>query len=149
MTDAQARLKACERCAVLEDLLETATSERDMARDESRKADEETLALKVRDVSKLANDMTGSYAAIKAFQHRAKVAEAALARMTRTPDAQPSSTDEVERVVSFAITMFRAFLVGVECNKGVRGWSRESSDLSEKAFVEALNDYAASMVTKP
>jgi hypothetical protein len=70
----------------------------------------------------------------------------------RQHDAQPSSTEEVERVDGFAITMFRAFLVGVECNKGVRGWSRESSDLAEKAFVEALNDYAAAiaaMVTKP
>lgn len=70
----------CERCAVLEDLLETATSERDKARDESRKADEETLALKVRDVIRLARDMTGSYAVIKEFQRRAEEAEAALAK---------------------------------------------------------------------
>lgn len=33
----------CERCAVLEDLLETATSERDKARDEATKADREAL----------------------------------------------------------------------------------------------------------
>lgn len=70
----------CERCAILEDLLETATSERDKARDESRKADEETLALKVRDVGRLARDMTGSYAVIKDFQRRAEDAEAALAK---------------------------------------------------------------------
>jgi len=34
---------ACVRCAVLEDLLETATSERDKARDEASKADREAL----------------------------------------------------------------------------------------------------------
>lgn len=33
----------CARCAVLEDLLETATSERDKARDEATKADREAL----------------------------------------------------------------------------------------------------------
>ena len=36
----------CQRCVVLEDLLETATSERDKARDEATKADRETLSIK-------------------------------------------------------------------------------------------------------
>jgi hypothetical protein len=38
--------ETCARCAVLEDLLETATSERDKARDEAGKADREALSLK-------------------------------------------------------------------------------------------------------
>jgi hypothetical protein len=70
------------RAIVLEDLLETATSERDKARDESRKADEETLALKVRDISRVAADMTGSYATIKAFQRRAEAAETEMVDMS-------------------------------------------------------------------
>lgn len=80
MTTAQKGGVPCQRCAVLEDLLETATSERDKARDESRKADEEALALKVRDVGRVASVMTGSYAAIKAFQRRAETAESELAK---------------------------------------------------------------------
>lgn len=37
---------SCNRCVVLEDLLETATSERDKARDEAAKADREALSMK-------------------------------------------------------------------------------------------------------
>jgi hypothetical protein len=70
------------RAIVLEDLLETATSERDKARDESRKADEETLALKVRDISRVAQEMTGAYATIKAFQRRTEAAELEMADMS-------------------------------------------------------------------
>lgn len=40
----------CLRCSVLEDLLETATSERDKARDEASKADRETMSLKHREM---------------------------------------------------------------------------------------------------
>ncbi len=69
----------CERCTVLEDLLETATSERDKARDESRKADEETLELKRLNIGIVARDMTDAYRVIKQFERRAKDAEAALA----------------------------------------------------------------------
>lgn len=71
----------CERCAMLEDLLETATSERDKARDESAKADDEVLALKVRDIVRLTESLVGSYAAIKAFEKRALRAEAKLDAM--------------------------------------------------------------------
>jgi hypothetical protein len=65
--------------ALLRDLLDTATRERDKARDESRKADEEALAHKVRNISRLGRDMMDSYGAIKQFQRRAEAAEAALA----------------------------------------------------------------------
>jgi len=37
----------CTRCEVLEDLLDTATSDRDKARDEAGKADREAMALKL------------------------------------------------------------------------------------------------------
>lgn len=73
----------CERCAMLEDLLETATSERDKARDESAKADDEVLALKVRDIVRLTESLVGSYAAIKAFEKRALKAEAKLAAVKK------------------------------------------------------------------
>jgi hypothetical protein len=61
-------------------LLETATSERDKARDESRKADDETLELKRTNISIVARDMTDSYRVIKTFERRAKKAEAELAK---------------------------------------------------------------------
>ena len=76
----QPKEQGCQRCAVLEDLLNTATSERDKARDESRKADDETLELKVRNISRLGRELTDSYRAIKAFERRAEEAEAALAK---------------------------------------------------------------------
>ncbi len=76
---------SCERCAVLEDLLETATSERDKARDESRKADEETLELKRRNIGIVALDMTDAYRVIKEFERRAKEAEARLASKDDRP----------------------------------------------------------------
>lgn len=73
----------CQRCAVLEDLLETATSERDKARDEAAKADDEAVALKVRDIVRLTESLTGSYRAIKAFEARALAAEAKLKALGR------------------------------------------------------------------
>ena len=73
----------CERCAVLEDLLETATSERDKARDEAAKADDEALALKVRDIVRLTESLLCSYEAIKAFERRALNAEAKLAAVKK------------------------------------------------------------------
>jgi hypothetical protein len=51
----------------------------------------------------------------------------------------------VDRANSFAVTMFRAFLAGIETNRNVQGWSREASDEAEKCFVAALDDYAESL----
>jgi hypothetical protein len=73
----------CERCAVLEDLLETATSERDKARDESRKADDETLELKRTNIGIVARDMTDAYRVIKQFERRAEEAEAKLIALSK------------------------------------------------------------------
>lgn len=77
----------CLRCAVLEDLLETATSERDKARDEAAKADDEARAHKVEMLRLRATGSSKDYALIKEFQRRAEKAEAALARATPEPQS--------------------------------------------------------------
>jgi len=68
----------CDRCVVLEDLLETATSERDKARDEAAKADDEALEHKAENLRLRALGTKADYALVKQFQRRAEAAEAAL-----------------------------------------------------------------------
>jgi hypothetical protein len=68
----------CARCAVLEDLLETARIQVEHARQEAEKADDEALALKAENLRLRAEGSRQDYALIKQFQHRAEVAEAAL-----------------------------------------------------------------------
>lgn len=70
----------CPRCAVLEDLLETARIQVEHARREAEKADDEALHWKTDAVRIRAEAYTNDYAVIKAFEARAKIAEAALAQ---------------------------------------------------------------------
>ncbi|MET3710360.1 hypothetical protein ABIC65_001040 [Sphingomonas trueperi] len=65
--------------ATLEDLLETAVSERDKTRDESTKADDETRALKLEMLRMRALGASADYALVMEFKRRAERAEAALA----------------------------------------------------------------------
>lgn len=80
-----APVEGCQRCAVIEDLLETATSERDKARDEAAKADDETRELKVEMLHMRATGAAADYALVKEFQKRAEAAEAELAAL-RAPE---------------------------------------------------------------
>lgn len=75
----QAAFTDCARCVVLEDLLETATSERDKARDEAAKADDEAIEHKAENLRLRAFGSKADYALVRKFQHRAETAEAALA----------------------------------------------------------------------
>jgi deoxycytidylate deaminase len=77
---AKVEAKPCQRCAVLEDLLETATSARDKARDEAAKADDEAIAHKVEMLRLRASGSREDYALVKHFQKRAETAEAELAK---------------------------------------------------------------------
>lgn len=70
------RLEA--QVAILKDLLDTATSNMNKARDESTKADRETLHLKTNLHAMRAEDSRAAYAVIKEWQGRAEVAEAHL-----------------------------------------------------------------------
>jgi len=56
--------------------------------------------------------------------------------------------DELERFEAFAVTMFRSFLVGMECNKARQQWTREASDHAERTFVAALKDYRSSIAAQ-
>ena len=68
----------CQRCEVLEDLLETARIQVEHARRESEKADDEARAHKVENLRLRAAGSREDYALIKQFQRRAEIAEAAL-----------------------------------------------------------------------
>lgn len=54
--------------------------------------------------------------------------------------------EALERHGSFAVTMLRALFVGIECNKGVSGWSKDASDHAEKVFAEALAEDRARLI---
>ena len=54
----------------------------------------------------------------------------------------------LERLEGFAVTMLRSFCVGIEHNKSVQGWSRKSSEVAEKCFVDALVDYRRTALGK-
>lgn len=75
MTD-QASL--CPRCAVLEDLLETAYRKVDQARAESDKADDEAREMKVAMLDMRARHSGGDAKLVREFKARADAAEAAL-----------------------------------------------------------------------
>lgn len=68
----------CERCVVLEDLLETARIQVEHARREAEKADDEAVELKAEMLRLRATGSFQDYALIKAFEARAKAAEAKL-----------------------------------------------------------------------
>jgi NMD protein affecting ribosome stability and mRNA decay len=72
----------CPRCAVLEDLLETARIQVEHARREAEKADDEAVAHKAESLRLRASGSRADYALIKEFQRRAEKAEAALAKAT-------------------------------------------------------------------
>jgi len=72
-------MERCERCATMEDLLETARIQVESARREAEKADDEALQLKAEHVKVRAEAYHNDYAVIKAFQKRAETAEASLA----------------------------------------------------------------------
>lgn len=78
MTEVDRIVAGCARCAVLEDLLETATSERDKARDESAKADHEAVAHRVENLKLRASGSRADYALVKHFQRRAEAAESSV-----------------------------------------------------------------------
>lgn len=77
------------------------------------------------------------------FKHEAGCDELAERILAAIPSA--GGVEELERLQSFAVTMLRSLLLGIETNKSVHGWSRESSDVAEKCFVEALTDYRAAL----
>ena len=78
----------CPRCAVLEDLLETARIQVEHARREAEKADDEAAAYKVVALRNRAIGSSADYALIKQFERRAEKAEAELAaRQQDTPHA--------------------------------------------------------------
>jgi len=58
----------CPRCEVLEDLLETATSERDKARDEAAKADREALSNKLTELDIRSDEGRKSYELVRYFR---------------------------------------------------------------------------------
>lgn len=68
MTDPKSK---CIRCEVLEDLLETATSERDKARDEATKADREALSNKFTEFSIRADESRKSHELLHYFRNLA------------------------------------------------------------------------------
>lgn len=72
----------CPRCAVLEDLLETARIQVEHARQESEKADDEAVAHKLENLRLRASGTRQDYALVKQFQRRAELAEAALCATT-------------------------------------------------------------------
>jgi hypothetical protein len=63
------------------------------------------------------------------------------------PLMQDDVVEKLECFEGFAITMLRAFLVGLELNKA-HHWSRASSDETERMFVAALQDYRAALTSK-
>jgi hypothetical protein len=83
-------VKPCPRCAVMEDLLETARIQVEHARRESEKADDEAVFHKVETLRLRARGSREDYALIKLFQRRAKVAEAALESLrSRSQTTEP------------------------------------------------------------
>ena len=69
----------CSRCAVLEDLLETARIQVEDARQEAEKADDEALHHKAENLRLRAAGSREDYALIKQFEARKQRAEAELA----------------------------------------------------------------------
>lgn len=65
----------CPRCAVLEDLLETANISIERARRESEKANDEAVEHKVENLRLRAEGTRADYAVIKHFQRRTEEAE--------------------------------------------------------------------------
>ncbi len=72
----------CPRCAVLEDLLETARIQVENARREAEKADDEAIHYKVEALRLRTRSSRDDYALIKHFQNRAETAEALHAART-------------------------------------------------------------------
>lgn len=68
----------CPRCAVLEDLLETANHKVSLARDESDKADKEALHWKLVAQEKAANTTNGMLELCREWRERAEKAEATI-----------------------------------------------------------------------
>jgi len=76
----------CERCAVLEDLLETARIQVEHARREAEKADDEARELKTENLRQRIRTGTTDYELVMDYKARAEKAEAILAA-TPTPPA--------------------------------------------------------------